>query len=139
MSEDLKAMAKRFNDEVLSKGDLGVIDELVSDDFVEHEEFPGLPPGKPGLKEFVTSLRTAFPDLEVETLAVVAEGDEVWCHSRCTGTHQGEFAGVAPTGKAISISMIDRVKVRDGMVVEHWGVTDELTMMTQLGVVPEMG
>lgn len=138
MTEDLKAMAKRFNEDVLSKGDLEVLDELVADDFVEHEEMPGLPEGKAGLHEFVTGLRAAFPDLSVETLAVVAEGDEVWCHSRCTGTHRGEFAGVPATGRAVSITMIDRIRVRDGKVVEHWGVTDELALMTQLGVVPEM-
>lgn len=139
MSEDLKTMAKRFNDEVLSKGDLGVLDELVADDFVEHEEMPGLPEGKAGIEAFVTSLRAAFPDLMVETLAVVTEGDEVWCHSRCSGTHQGEFAGVPATGNAVSITMIDRIRVRGGQAVEHWGVTDQLALMTQLGVVPEMG
>lgn len=73
MTEDLKAMAKRFNEDLLTKGDVAALDELVADDFVEHEEMPGLPAGEAGLREFVANLRAAFPDLSVETLAVVAE------------------------------------------------------------------
>ncbi|MEX0666100.1 MAG: ester cyclase [Acidimicrobiia bacterium] len=137
---DLKALAKRFNDEVMSKGNFDTIDEIVAEDFVEHQELPpGVPPGRAGLHAFVKMFRDAFPDLKVETVSAVVEGDEVWMQSLLTGTHKGELAGVPATGKKVSVAMFDRVKVRDGKAVEHWGVADDMGMMTQLGVIPEMG
>lgn len=139
MGADPKALARRFNDEVMNQGRLEVLDEIIADDFVEHQEVPGMPSGKEGVRAFVTMFRDAFPDLKVETLGLVAEGDELWMHSVMTGTHEGDFAGIPATGKRVSLAMIDRVRVRDGRAVEHWGVSDDLGMMTQLGVVPEMG
>ena len=136
---DLAAIARRINDEVLSQGKLELIDELVADDFVEHQAMPGMPEGKDALRAFVEMFRAAFPDLKVETLATAVDGDEVWVHSRMTGTHKGDFNGIAPTGKKVDVTMFDRVRTRDGKAVEHWGVSDDLGMMTQLGVVPEMG
>jgi steroid delta-isomerase-like uncharacterized protein len=133
---DLDGLIRSINDEVLSKGNYDVIDDLVADDFVEHEEMPGLPTGKDSLRAFVEMFRSAFPDLKAETLAVAVDGDEVWAHSRMTGTHQGEFNGIPPTGKSFSVEMIDRVRTRDGKAVEHWGVSDTMGMMTQLGVIP---
>jgi steroid delta-isomerase-like uncharacterized protein len=139
VADDLKALARRFNDEVMSKGKLEVIDELVADDFVEHGEYPGITQDKAGLRTFMAMFREAFPDLQVETLGVVTEGDEVWVHSLATGTHQGEFMGIPATGKRVSYAMMDRVRVRDGKAVEHWGIGDDIGMMTQLGAIPEMG
>ena len=136
---DLAAIARRINDEVLGQGKVELIDELVADDFVEHQAMPGMPEGKDALRAFAEMFRAAFPDLKVETLATAVDGDEVWVHARMTGTHKGELAGIAPTGKKVDVTMFDRVRTRDGKAVEHWGVSDDLAMMTQLGVVPEMG
>jgi steroid delta-isomerase-like uncharacterized protein len=138
MATDPKTLCQRFNDEVLARGKIELIDELVADDFVEHQEFPGLTPNKDGIKAFVTALRTGFPDLSVETVAVVGEGDEAWMQSEMSGTHEGEFLGVPATGKTITTLLFDRIRVTDGTIVEHWGVSDDFGMMTQLGVVPEM-
>ena len=134
---DLAALARRINDEVLSQGKVEVIDELIADDFVEHQAMPGMPSGKEALKAFTEMFRAAFPDLKVETVATAVDGDEVWIHSIMTGTHKGEFNGIAPTGKKVSVEMFDRVRTRDGKAVEHWGVSNDLGMMTQLGVIPE--
>jgi len=139
MSTDHKALAKRFNDEVFTQGKVEVIDELVADDYVEHQEFPGLEPTKDGLKKFVQFFHAAFSDIKVETLSVCEDGDELWVHSMFTGTHTGDFVGVPPTGRTVTMAMMDRVKVRDDQAVEHWGVSDDLGMMTQLGVIPKMG
>ena len=136
---DLAAIARRFNDEVISQGKVEVIDEIVADDFVEHQAMPGMPEGKDALRAFTEMFRAAFPDLKVETLATAVDGDEVWVQSRMTGTHQGDFNGIAPTDKQVDVLMFDRIRMRDGKAVEHWGVSDDLAMMTQLGVVPEMG
>jgi predicted ester cyclase len=135
---DHAALARRFNDEVLTQGKVEVIDELVADDFVEHQAVPGMPEGKDAPRAFTEMFRTAFPDMKVETLATAVDGDEVWIQSRMTGTHKGDFSGIAPTGKKVDVLMFDRIRIVDGKAVEHWGVADDMGMMTQLGVVPEM-
>jgi predicted ester cyclase len=139
VATDLKAIAKRFNDEVMSQGKVDVLDEIVADDYVEHQLFPGIEPTKAGLRQFVLTFREAFPDLKSEVIAMVVEGDEVWVHSAFTGTHKGELMGIPPTGKKVTVAVMDRVRTRDGKAVEHWGLSDDVGMMTQLGVMPEMG
>jgi steroid delta-isomerase-like uncharacterized protein len=139
MADDLKELARRFYDEILNEGKLDVIDELISDDLVEHQEIPGMPPGKEGVRSFVTSFRNAFPDFRAEIQGLVSEGDEVWVYAVMTGTQNGDLPGIPATGKRVSIQAFDRVRVQDGKAVEHWGASDDLGMMTQLGVIPEMG
>jgi steroid delta-isomerase-like uncharacterized protein len=134
---DLEALTQRFYSEVFNKGDMEVLDELVDDSFVEHEDFPGIPPGKEGLKAFLATTRAAFPDLQFELVAMISKGDEVWVHGVMRGTHQGEFMGIPASGRTIEVTAIDRIRVRNDKAVEHWGVTDTLTMMQQLGAIPE--
>jgi steroid delta-isomerase-like uncharacterized protein len=136
MSEDLKDLTRRFYEGV-NTGNLGVIDELVADDVVEHEEFPGIEPNKEGVKQFFGMLRSAFPDMRFETHEMVADDDLVSLRSTFTGTQQGEFMGIPPTGKRVEVQLFDLVRVRDGQATEHWGLMDAMTMMQQLGAVPE--
>jgi predicted ester cyclase len=137
---DLKALAKRFNDEVFSQGKVEVVDEIVAPDYVERGPVPpGIEPNRDGLKKFVQMFRDAFPDIKVTTVATAVNGDELWVQSSFTGTHKGEFAGIPPTGKKVTVMMFDRVKTKDGKAVEHWGLSDDMGMMTQLGVIPAMG
>jgi steroid delta-isomerase-like uncharacterized protein len=139
MADGPKDLARRFYAEVINGKNVAVIDELVDDDLVEHQEMPGMPPGKAGVRAFFDTFHAAFPDLHADIQGIVSEGDEVWVYAVMTGTHEGEFLGIPATGKQISVTMVDRVRVRDGKAVEHWGVSDDLGMMTQLGVIPEMG
>lgn len=134
--EQLKLLAKRFYEEVLNQGDLAVIDELIADDFVEHEELPGLPSTREGVGAWVTMMRSAFPDLVVTINKVVADGDEVWVHMTMRGTQYGPFMDIPATGRAIEIAGFDRVRVRNGKAIEHWGATDNLAMLQQLGQIP---
>ncbi len=136
MSEDPKSLMRRLYQEV-SAGNLAALDELLADDLVEHEEFPGLEPNKEGVKQFFAMFRSAFPDLRMEPHEMLAEGDLVCARMTVTGTHQGEFMGVPPTGKKIEMEGIDIVRTRDGQATEHWGVMDAMAMMQQLGAIPE--
>ena len=136
MSEDVKTLLRRFYDEV-SAGDLGVIDRLVADDFVEHEEFPGLEPDKEGVKQFFAMFRSAFPDLRMQPHEMLADGDLISARVTVTGTHEGDFLGMPPSGSPIEVELFDMLRVRDGQLVEHWGVMDAMRMMQQLGGVPE--
>ena len=136
---DPKAIVTSFYADVMSKGDLDLIDELLADDFVEHEEVPGGATGKEGVRQFTQMMRDAFPDLQVDVVAMVSEGDEVWVHAVATGTNPGEFMGIPATGKSMTMPMIDRVKFKGDKATEHWGVSDTFGMLTQLGVAPETG
>ena len=137
MSEENKALCRRFYAEVMNQGNLGLVDELCSADFVDHEEFPGVPSGVEGVKQFVTIFRTAFPDLSFTMEDMIAEGDKVTIRGTIVGTHKGDFMGIAPTGKQVAVRTIDVVRIAGGKAVEHWGLTDQMTMMQQLGVMPE--
>ena len=123
--------------DLLNAGDLDGFGELLSDDFVEHEQAPGLAPGKEGVLQFFTMYRAAFPDLRFEPEQTFTNGDSVSVYVRVTGTHQGEFMGIPATGRSIDIHGVDIVRFGDdGIGREHWGVFDAMTMMQQLGVVP---
>ena len=128
MSEANKALARRMYEEV-NKGNLAIIDELFADDFVEHEEFPGLAPGKDGVRQFFVMMRTAFPDLRLVQEDMMAEGEKVFIRASMTGTHRGEFMGIPATGKQIAVLFADVVRIANGQAVEHWGVTDTGAMM----------
>ena len=129
----------RFYDEVMGKGELGLIDELTTDDLVDHEEgLPGQPSGREGVRFFVSAIREAFPDLTTKTMGpTMAEGDLEAARTILTGTHKGELMGVPATGKTVEFESIDIIRVEDGRVAEHWGVTDVMSLMQQLGAVPE--
>jgi len=134
MSAETKQIMKRFYDEAINGRKLDVIDELAAADLVEHEEFPGLAPGREGVKQFFAMLATAFPDFRMNVEDVIAEGDKGVVRASLTGTHQGDFMGVPATGKTVSVTVIDIVRVTGGKVAEHWGATDMGAMMEQLGV-----
>jgi steroid delta-isomerase-like uncharacterized protein len=135
--DENKALMQRFYEEVVNQKKLQLIDDLVSADFVEHQTAPDLSPDREGVKQFFLRVTHAFPDLQMKVDDVIAEGDRVATRYTMTGTHQGEFMGVPPTGMAISVSGIDIVRFADGRVAEHWGITDQMTLMQQLGVMPE--
>jgi steroid delta-isomerase-like uncharacterized protein len=122
----------------LNAGDLDGFGAKLADDFVEHEETPGLAPTKGGVLEFFRMYRTAFPDLQMAPQDVVASGDKVVARVRATGTHQGEFMGMPPSGRNVDVQLIDIIRFGDdGLAREHWGVVDLMTMMQQLGAIPE--
>ena len=132
---DLKALMSRIIDEAFNRGDFDVFDELISDDFVEHEELPpGVPQGKAAPREMITMMRAAFPDLQVTVEDMLQDGRKVVTRSRFAGTHEGEFMGIPPTGNGFDIPVIDIVEFREGKAIAHWGVMDNAAMMEQLGV-----
>lgn len=138
-TEENKALMRRFYGEI-SKGNLAVVDELIASDVVEHSPFvPEQAPGRQGILELFTMIRAAFPDLRVTAEDMVAEGDKVVCRGTFSGTHKSEFMGIAPTGKQITVGIIEIVRIAAGKMIEHWNVVDNLGMMQQLGIVPAPG
>lgn len=123
--------------ERINSGDVAGFGDLVAEDFVEHEPGPGLPPTKEGALEFFRMLLAAFPDMRMDIEDLIADEDKAVARVMVTATHQGEFMGVPPTGTNIEMQLIDIMRFNSaGLVCEHWGVTDMLSLMQQLGVVP---
>lgn len=132
------AMTMRSAYERISAGDLDAYAELVADDFVEHDEVPGLPATKEGMLDYFRLILSAFPDLRMDVEDLIASDDKTVARVKATGTHRGEFMGVPPTGARAEIQLIDIMKFDDaGLISDHWGVADLLSLMQQLGVVPE--
>ena len=124
--------------EHISAGNLDGFADMLADDFVEHETTEGFPPTKEGVKQFIGAYMAAFPDLRMDAEDMVESGDKVWTRVRCTGTHQGELLGMPPTGKSVDVEAVDIVRFNEeGKAVEHWGVTDVMKMLQQLGAIPE--
>ena len=124
--------------DLLNAGDVEAFGDALADDFVDHEELPGLAPTKEGVMAFFRMYVAAFPDLRMQAEDVLPSGDKVVARVRATGTHRGELMGMPATGKAIDVQLVDIIRFGDdGLAHEHWGVFDTMTMMQQLGAVPD--
>ena len=125
---------RRIFDEGFNKGDLAVIDELVSPDFQEHQN--GQQSGPEGLKALIQQLRGWFSDFTLTAEDIVQSGDTVWGRMKARGTNSGSIMGRPPTGRKFEIDVIDIGRFSDGKMVEHWGVPDQIGMMEQMGFLP---
>ena len=123
--------------ERLNAGDIDGFGGLLAEDFVEHEDLMGLPQTREGVKEFFRIYHGAFPDMRMEPEDVLTDGDKVVVRARATGTNAGAFMGMPATGKSVDVQLIDIHRIGDdGLLHEHWGVYDAMTMMQQLGLAP---
>ena len=119
------------------KGDTAWMERHIAPDFVRHD--PGLPfevRGPAGVKQLHDVLMPAFPDMQLPLQDFVAEGEKVLVRLRVQGTHTGTFGDLQPTGRRIDIGVLDLFHIRDGMLVEHWALLDNLGMLKQLGALP---
>jgi steroid delta-isomerase-like uncharacterized protein len=131
------AATMRNTYERINAGDIAGFGDLVADDFVEHQGGPGLAHTKEGTLEFFRILRAAFPDMHMSVEDLIASVDKTVARVKVTGTHKGEFMGVPPTGTRVDVQLIDIMRFDGaGLVCDHWGVADMLSLMQQLGVVP---
>ncbi len=136
-TEDKRNVLRRVSGEIFGQGRIDVVDELLAPDFVDHDPLPGLPADREGVKQVVKLFRSAFPDFEVELLHTVVEGDKAVDHIASTGTHLGEFMGVAATGKPIATSAIVISLVNDeGQIAARWQRFGAMQVLQQIGVIP---
>jgi steroid delta-isomerase-like uncharacterized protein len=136
MSEENKAVVRRFAEEVMTNKNLAAADEIVAEDYVELDPMPGQEQGREGFKRFLgTTLFAAFPDLQW-TIEMIAEEDKVVGRATYSGTHRGEFMGIPPTYRTVAASawVIDRIV--DGKMQESRLLIDAADMLQQLGVFP---
>lgn len=132
--EYMKRQARRLAEEVFTQGDLAIVDDLIAHDDVDHSPPSPERIGLAVLKDRVTVLRRAFPDLYLIVEGQIVEADRVVTRSTARGTHTGEFLGVAPTGRQVAFELIDVNRVgADGRIVEYWVAVDSHSVLLQLG------
>ncbi len=138
-TEESTAVVRRFLDEVISKGNMAVLDETCAPDLVWHGgsvgEFRSLEEFKQGVSPFFS----AFPDLRVTPDDVLSERDKVVCRYTWDGTHKGDFFGVPATGRRVTVSGMSVYRLAGGKIVEEWWLEDLLGLMQQLGAIPAPG
>ena len=137
--EENKALIRRGFEEEWNQGNLDVIPEIFSTDFVCH--MVGSPDihGHEGWKQYVYMIRTAFPDIHFTIEDQFGEGDKVATRWTATGTHKGELMGIPPTSVQVTLKGINIYHIADCKIVEFWVNKDDLGMMQQLGVIPAPG
>ena len=132
--EENKAIARRFNDELWNKCNLDIIDELMADNIVLHPKTRSRDDFKQGASEAIAN----WPERTMTIEQIVAEGDIVVLRWTIVFTHVNEVWGIAPTGKKLKWTGISMYRIVDGKLAEDWARTDDLGVMKQLGMAPDM-
>lgn len=127
-----KAAIRRFFEEFMGRGDAAVARATIHEAVVSHSTMPGQPPGVQGVIDTINLFRSAFADFAVDIKTMVAEGDIVMSYVVITGRHQGDFMGIAPTGRSMRYEEMTMFRFALGKVVEHWAVADAYSLMQQL-------
>lgn len=137
MSQQNTMLVRRAIEEVWNGGNYANLGDYVAEDIVIHASPPGEEiHGRKGIIQFYGALRAAFPDLHFTIEDQIADGDRVVTRWSASGTHNGEFQGISPTGKTVRITGIDIDRFAGGKVVECWPEANELGLLQQLGVLP---
>jgi steroid delta-isomerase-like uncharacterized protein len=119
-AQDNQALVRRYLEEVINQGKLDAIDELVASDYQGHGTGAPEVKGSEGLKQRLTQLRTAFPDVHITIEDMVASEDKVATRTTFKGTHKGEYLGIAPSGKAVTATGIWIMHIANGKIKESW-------------------
>lgn len=134
ITENKKIIQRRV-EEIWNQGKLATIDELIAANLISN----GQPVGREGFRQFVTAVRTAFPDIHFTVEDTVVEGDKVVIRYTGRGTHQGAFAGIPATGKQVQFPGIDIFRIANGQMAEEWLMYDQLGLLQQIGAIPTPG
>lgn len=134
--DENKALARSWNEEIWSKGNLSVLDEFLAPNFVFNYAPPGMVPNKEAYKLAVNMYHSACPDMYYEIEDIIGEGDKVAVRWVGRGTQNGEIMGIAPTGKSVTVTGISILQIVEGKIVKEWTEMDTMGVLQQLGAFP---
>jgi steroid delta-isomerase-like uncharacterized protein len=137
-TEENKALARRFYEDVFNQRNLAVVDEICTSDHLFHNP-PTTLHGREEFKQLLSLYITAFPDARFTVEDEIAEGDKVTSRYTFRGTHQGELMGIPPTGKQVTVTGMIINHIVNGQSAEGWLNFDAVGMLQQLGALPAMG
>lgn len=135
MSREQNIAAQQIGGEIGVSHDYDRFSEVMAENVVDHDGAEGDAPGVEGVKQYWRRLGESFPDFELDVDVFEADDDYITLAYRLSGTHKGEFMGFAPTGKHFEVRSVQVGRFEDGLMVERWGSTDILGILTQLGLV----
>jgi predicted ester cyclase len=130
--DQLKAAARRVLEEIFPSNDEAALREVVTEDFVNHEAPPGVPPGPDSVTFYMQLLDRAFSDQRWDIENVISEGDTVAIYCRHSGRHTGDFFGLPATGRAFDYRQMHLIRMRGDRGAEHWAVRDDAALHRQL-------
>ena len=130
--EDNGVVLRRFVEEVINTGEIGLVPEFVGESFVDHDPPPGASPDISGLGKAFVRVRASFPDFHATVEDLVTEGDRVAYRWTFRGTHLGDFGGMPPTGRVAVWSVIGIARFAEGKMVERWQRLDTAGLLRQL-------
>jgi steroid delta-isomerase-like uncharacterized protein len=136
-TEENKAIVRRYIEEAWNKGDVSVIDDLMSPDYTRHISGYPIPLTRESHKQRLIRIHRALPDVNLTIEDMIAAGDRVVSRLTLRGTQRDTFMGIPPTGRHVTVTGIDIARVVNGKVVEHWAEMDTLGLMKQLGALPQ--
>ena len=136
LTDRTESLIRRLFDEAFNRGNLAVVDELLSPDHFTHTAFGGAPHGPGGLKWLIVMFRAAFPDLHCTVEDEIREGNSFAAHWTMRGTHRGLFLGNPPTGRPVAVQGIIFARTANGRIVEDWTLVDQMGILHQLGMIP---
>lgn len=136
-TESNKDIARRTWEEILPACDVAALADVTAEDVVAHGARPDEPPGFEGVKKTMLWLASVFADQRWEIHNVIGDGDMVAVHCTHHGRHTGPLMGIAPTNREVAYDYVHILRFQDGKAVEYWSVRDDMTLMRQLGVLPE--
>jgi predicted ester cyclase len=130
-------IARRVFEDGLNRRDADVFDEIVASDYINHEAGDMLLPaqGPQDWSDVLARLSASFPDISWAVLRTVAQEDQVWLKTRMSGSHEGPFFGIAPTGRHFAVRQVHMLRLHGGRIREHWAVRDDLGVLVQLGAI----
>jgi predicted ester cyclase len=132
-----KAIARRTWEEIFPACDVEALADVTDPNVVARGRRPDEPAGFEGVKRTMLWLATVFSDQRWEVHDVLGDGDLVAVHLTHHGRHTGDLMGIAPTGREVAYDYVHILRFKDGKAVEHWGMRDDMSLMRQLGVMPE--
>ncbi len=134
-----KQLVRQYYEDVVSSGRIDRIADFISPDYAEVHENTRHPLGLEGARQHVLGVRRTYPDLQLTVTRQIAEGDWVVTQVVMRGTHQGEWLGITPTGKAVEITAVNIDRVVDGRIVEHGGAANLLDPLLRIGAIQVVG
>ena len=134
-TEENKSLVHRYVEQILNRGNMAVADELLASDYKRYISPTTAPLSVDVQKQRLAGIRAAFPDWHLTVEDMIADGDRVAFRATIRGTHKGAFQSIPPTGKAVTGSALDIVRIENGKIAEHWGGPDLLNLLQQLGAV----
>ena len=127
------SVVRRYIAEVWEKNNPAAIDDFLAPPYRRYVASTGAPLTRDGQKQRLAAFRTAFPDMQLTIEDMLTEGDRVAFRSTLRGTHRGSFLGIPSTGRTVTVSLIDVMRIEQGQIIEHWGGPDLFDLLQQLG------